>query len=114
SAPPAPRPAAQAPAVQNSQGGGMMASMASTMAQGFAFGSGSAVAHRAVGAVMGGGSGGHAPAEHDQQAAPAAHQQAPSDPCEMDKQNFGQCLQGNNNDVTACQFVFEALQTCQV
>lgn len=48
------------------------------------------------------------------QAQPAAHQQAPSDPCEMDKQNFGQCLQGNNNDVTACQFVFEALQTCQV
>lgn len=32
----------------------------------------------------------------------------------MDKQNFGQCLQNNNNDVTSCQFVFEALQTCQV
>lgn len=42
------------------------------------------------------------------------YQQRQYDPCEMDKQNFGQCLQTNNNDVTACQFVFEALQTCQV
>ena len=44
----------------------------------------------------------------------SAYQQPPVDPCDMDKQNFGQCLQNNNNDVTACQFVFEALQTCQL
>lgn len=45
----------------------------------------------------------------------AAQQPPPQvDPCDMDKQNFGQCLQNNNNDVTSCQFVFEALQTCQV
>lgn len=43
-----------------------------------------------------------------------AYQAPPVDPCDMDKQNFGQCLQNNNNDVTACQFVFEALQTCQL
>ena len=42
------------------------------------------------------------------------YQQPSVDPCDMDKQNFGQCLQNNNNDVTACQFVFEALQTCQL
>lgn len=46
SAPPAARPAAQPPAQQKSGGGGMLAGMASTMAQGFAFGTGSAVAHR--------------------------------------------------------------------
>lgn len=42
------------------------------------------------------------------------YQQPSVDPCDMDKTNFGQCLQNNNNDVTACQFVFEALQTCQL
>lgn len=42
------------------------------------------------------------------------YQQPSVDPCDLDKQNFGQCLQNNNNDVTACQFVFEALQTCQL
>jgi len=47
-------------------GGG---SLASTMATGFAFGAGSAVAHHAVGAVLGGGrSSSEAPAQ--QQAAP--------------------------------------------
>lgn len=45
---------------------------------------------------------------------PQAYQQPPVDPCDVDKQNFGQCLQNNNNDVTSCQFVFEALQTCQM
>ncbi|CAM9935680.1 unnamed protein product [Ascophyllum nodosum] len=113
SAPPAPRPAAKPPAQQQqSSGGGFLSGMASTMAQGFAFGSGSAVAHRAVGAVMGGG--GSSSAEHAEQPSAQSNQQPQIDPCDMDKQNFGQCLQNNNNDVTACQFVFEALQTCQM
>lgn len=91
----------------------MLAGMASTMAQGFAFGTGSAVAHRAVGAVMGGG-GSSAPAEQaEQPAATQSYQQPEVDPCDMDKQNFGSCLQNNNNDVTSCQFVFDALQACQ-
>ncbi|CAM9373185.1 unnamed protein product [Ectocarpus sp. 6 AP-2014] len=113
SAPPARAPPAQPPAQQQSGGGGMLSGMASTMAQGFAFGTGSSIAHRAVGAVMGGG-GSSAPVEQAQEQAPQAYQQPPVDPCDVDKQNFGQCLQNNNNDVTACQFVFEALQTCQI
>lgn len=47
SAPPAASSAAKPPAKQEkSSGGGMMAGMASTMAQGFAFGTGSSIAHR--------------------------------------------------------------------
>ncbi|CAM9161396.1 unnamed protein product [Discosporangium mesarthrocarpum] len=90
----------------------MLSGMASTMAQGFAFGTGSAVAHRAVGAVAGsfGGGGSEAPAQPQE----VEQYQAPTNPCEVDKQNFSYCLQQNNNDVSSCQFVFEALQTCQM
>ncbi|KAL8541770.1 hypothetical protein ACS0TY_002868 [Phlomoides rotata] len=64
SARPAPRPAARSPppqkvnhapppAVQSSSGGSMLGGIGSTIAQGMAFGTGSAVAHRAVDSVMG-------------------------------------------------------------
>ncbi len=46
SAPPARSAPAQPPAKQQGGGGGMLAGMASTMAQGFAFGTGSSIAHR--------------------------------------------------------------------
>ncbi|CAM9779942.1 unnamed protein product [Pylaiella littoralis] len=115
SAPPARSAPAQPPAQQQkSGGGGMLAGMASTMAQGFAFGTGSSIAHRAVGSIVGGGGSGSSEPEAENAQEPSTHQQLQSDPCDMDKQNFGQCLQNNNNDVTACQFVFEALQTCQL
>eukprot|EP01083_Nonionella_stella_P248157 859498_1 len=47
---PAPRPAAAPPAPQQ-QSGGMLSGIGSTIAQGMAFGTGSAIAHRAVGAA---------------------------------------------------------------
>ncbi|CAM9513449.1 unnamed protein product, partial [Choristocarpus tenellus] len=113
-APPQNRPQATPPAPQQSSGGGgMLSGMASTMAQGFAFGTGSAVAHRAVGAVAGSfGSGSEAPAQQEQQV--EQHQAPSTGPCDLDKQTFTYCMQQNNSDVTACQFAFEALQTCQV
>ncbi|CAN0490081.1 unnamed protein product, partial [Scytosiphon promiscuus] len=73
SAPPARAAPAKPPAPQQqSAGGGMLSGMASTMAQGFAFGTGSSIAHRAVGAVMGGGGSSSAPAgEQEQSQQPA-------------------------------------------
>ena len=41
---------------QPAQGGGMMAGLGQTMAQGMAFGAGSSMAHAAIGSMMGGGS----------------------------------------------------------
>jgi len=46
----------------------MLAGLGATMAQGMAFGAGSAVAHKAVDAIMGGGSRHEAPAPVQQQA----------------------------------------------
>ena len=100
------------------QSGGMLSGIGSTIAQGMAFGTGSAIAHRAVGAVAGSMSGGSdeagAPIDHvnpvDQQqaSAPAALQ----GPCAQDKQMFFECLQINKGDQEACRFLYDTLQTC--
>eukprot|EP00475_Leptophrys_vorax_P008456 TRINITY_DN1548_c0_g1_i1.p1 TRINITY_DN1548_c0_g1~~TRINITY_DN1548_c0_g1_i1.p1 ORF type:complete len:156 (-),score=39.06 TRINITY_DN1548_c0_g1_i1:156-623(-) len=116
---PAPAPAAQPPAQQmsansNSGGGGsFMGAMASTVAQGFAFGTGSSIAHRAVDSVMGPR---HSGAETDSvvdQAMPAAVAPKQMSNCQMDLSNFQQCLSQNNNDIASCQFYFDMLNQCQ-
>merc|ERR1711935_1082408 len=92
----------------------------STIAQGMAFGTGSAIAHRAVGAVAGslGGGGGDEPAPVvDNQAQYGQVQQpmqsaAPQGPCGQDKQLVFECLQSSQGDQQACQFFMESLQTC--
>mmetsp|Transcript_7076 Transcript_7076/g.8061 ORF Transcript_7076/g.8061 Transcript_7076/m.8061 type:complete len:157 (-) Transcript_7076:231-701(-) len=119
---PATRPAAQVPAKPQSSGGGMMSGLGSTIAQGMAFGTGSAIAHQAVGAIMGSGSsgsGGTAPAEQQQQmeTQPFGQQQQQQQQlqgaCGQDKQMFFECLQINRGDQQACSFLYETLQTCQ-
>ena len=114
---PAPRAAAP-PAVPQQQSGGMLSGIGSTIAQGMAFGTGSAIAHRAVGAAAGALSGGSdeaaAPVEYaapveQQAAAPAAGLEGP---CAQDKQMFYECLQVNKGDQEACRFLYETLQTC--
>lgn len=91
--------------------------LGSTMAQGFAFGTGSALAREAVGSIFGGhGSSAPAPAA----AAPAAP--APNVPttatmtpsaCEYDQKAFHACLQQNPTNAGNCDHYFSALQACQ-
>ena len=117
-APPAPAPAAHPPAPmqQQSSGGGMLSGIGSTIVQGMAFGTGSAIAHRAVGAVAdsfsgSGSSNESAPApEYVQPAAAPAPQ---NDVCAMDKNMFYDCLQQNKSDQTVCNFYYEQLKSCQ-
>lgn len=104
--------------MQQPQSGGMLSGIGSTIAQGMAFGTGSAIAHRAVGAVAGGmGGGGEAgPAEVQQSMAPAdqmPQQQQLAGACGQDKQMFYECLQVNKGDQQACSFLYEQLQACQ-
>ena len=114
---PAPRPAAPAPAPmqQQSSGSGMLSGIGSTIAQGMAFGTGSAIAHRAVGAVAGAMSGGgsteQAPAQqYDNQ---PMQQQQLQGACVSDKQMFFECLQVNKGDQQSCSFLYDNLQACQ-
>lgn len=100
-------------------GGGMLSGIGSTIAQGMAFGTGSAIAHRAVGAAAsamsgGGGVEGGQPLE----AASANDYQQQQQPqltgaCANDKQMFYECLQMNKGDQQACSFLYDQLKQCQ-
>jgi hypothetical protein len=94
----------------------MLSGLGSTIAQGMAFGTGSAVAHRAVGAVAGsfggGGEAQNAP-ESSAGAMPDAQQQKLQGACSMDKEMFFECLQVNKGDQQSCSFLYDQLQQCQ-
>jgi len=91
----------------------MMSGLMGTVAQGMAFGTGSAIAHQAVGAAVGAMSGGGS-SDSGQEAPPQQQQQQQQqDPCAYDTQSFNQCLQNNNNNLSACQEFFDALRQCQ-
>jgi len=124
--PPAPAPRAAPPAPMQQQapapsGGGMMSGLASTVAQGMAFGTGSAIAHRAVGAaagaLTGGGDAPAAPAAEAPAYQPTPDQQPASSvlqgPCASDKEMFFDCLKVNRGDQEACSFLQQQLQACQ-
>mmetsp|Transcript_5289 Transcript_5289/g.5787 ORF Transcript_5289/g.5787 Transcript_5289/m.5787 type:complete len:161 (+) Transcript_5289:94-576(+) len=117
-APPAPTPAAHPPApapAPSSGGGGMLSGLGATVAQGFAFGAGSAVARHAVDSVFNSFSG------DKKEAAPAPVapqvQQPPvqqyNGPCAADNYAFNRCLQENPTNSAMCDQYFNALQACQ-
>lgn len=97
----------------------MLSGIGSTIAQGMAFGTGSAIAHRAVGAVansFGGGSDAPAAAVEQQQPMASASQmdqQQITGPCAYDKEMFFDCLKQNKGDQEACTFLYQQLQSCQ-
>ena len=102
--------------MQQSSGGGMLSGIGSTIAQGMAFGTGSAIAHRAVGAVAGSMSGGSdaAAPEYAQSNDQYQSQQMMPQVCATDKQMFYECLQMNKGDQESCRFLYDALKECQV
>eukprot|EP01035_Chromulina_nebulosa_P019948 gene19948-25914_t len=111
---PAPAPShSMAPAPQS---GGMLSGLASTMAQGFAFGTGSAVARTAVDSFMGGGRSSSAPEQNQQPVieAPKADSryEGPA-ACKIDYQAFNDCLRANTNNASACEFYFNSYKSCQ-
>lgn len=94
----------------------MMAGLGATIMQGMAFGTGSAIAHRAVGAAAGamsGGSESSQPEAQQQQRAPVPAPSATPSACQHDMTAFNQCMSDNNNNVSSCDFFFKSLQQCQ-
>ncbi|KAL8188955.1 hypothetical protein R6Q57_029475 [Mikania cordata] len=111
--PPAPVHHAPPPApVQSSGGGSMLGGIGSTIAQGMAFGTGSAVAHRAVDAVMG-----PRTIQHETVAAAAPETAAPSssysDACGMHYKAFQDCINSSGSDIGKCQFYMDMLSECR-
>jgi len=103
--PPAPMP--------QQQSGGMLSGLGSTIAQGFAFGTGSAIAHRAVGAVANSFGGSEEQVQQPQQNQYQVPLQQPQTVC-IDFQNqFNYCMQRSNGNVSECQDLFNELAQCQ-
>nr|DAD22161.1 TPA_asm: hypothetical protein HUJ06_023624 [Nelumbo nucifera] len=100
------------------QGGGSISTpgLGATLAEGIAFGSGSAIAHRAVDAMMGPRVIQHetvvsgAPA-----AAPASNVNGigGSDACGIQSKAFQDCLNNYSSDISKCQFYLDMLSECR-
>ncbi|KAI4296451.1 hypothetical protein L6164_036407 [Bauhinia variegata] len=115
---PPPQPAHQAPPpapVQGGSGGSILGGIGSTIAQGMAFGTGSAMAHRAVDAVMGPRTIQHetAVSEAAAPAAPAASASFGGDACNVHSKAFQDCLNSYGNDISKCQFYMDMLAECR-
>lgn len=80
-----------------------------------AFGTGSAIAHRAVGAVAESFSGDKDKNTHAAPAAPAPeHQpQIQNSPCAEQYTMFANCLKMNPNNMSACDTYMESLNSCK-
>ncbi|CAM0875408.1 unnamed protein product [Alopecurus aequalis] len=112
-----PQPARQAPPpapATQSSGGGMFSAIGSTIAQGMAFGTGSAVAHRAVDAVMG-----PRTIQHETVVSEAASSMTPvgntlgSDSCDNSSKAFQDCINHYGSDISKCQFYLDMLNECR-
>lgn len=84
---------------------------------GAALGTGSAIAHRAVDAVMG-----PRTVVHEHQGAPAAAPMeapaptgaAPEGPCSAQAKAFADCIQRSGGDMGACQPYLDLMQQCKL
>ncbi|OAE28572.1 hypothetical protein AXG93_2175s1560 [Marchantia polymorpha subsp. ruderalis] len=95
---PAPPPAVQQP----SGGGSMLGGLASTIAQGMAFGTGSAVAHRAVDAIAGPRTIQHEHVQTSDGAGNTSDSQITTvaqNACSNQSKAFQDCIQANNDDI---------------
>ncbi|XP_010254584.1 PREDICTED: hemiasterlin resistant protein 1-like [Nelumbo nucifera] len=116
-----PQPASHAPppapAQGSSSGGSLLGSLGATVAQGMAFGTGSAVAHRAVDAVLG-----PRTIQHETVVSEAAAAAAPaptmnsvggSDACNIHSKAFQDCINNYGSDISKCQFYLDMLNECR-
>ncbi|KAG0625461.1 hypothetical protein M758_2G057400 [Ceratodon purpureus] len=109
------RPPPAPPAVQQAQSGGIMRGMGGAIAEGMAFGGGSAVAHRAVDAVMGPRTIHHEVTQITQTTSSGggAGQSQEADVCVNQAKAFKDCLKANANDIGKCQFYVDMLNECR-
>jgi hypothetical protein len=94
------------------QSGGMLSGLGATMAQGFAFGTGSSIARNAIDSMMGSGSSQQAPQQAPQQAQVQQYK-APqqNNVCEYDRNALLKCIKEDSPN--NCDTYYQALQACQ-
>ncbi|XP_047311920.1 uncharacterized protein C6C3.02c-like isoform X2 [Impatiens glandulifera] len=99
--------------VQSGGGGSMFGAIGSTIAQGMAFGTGSAVAHRAVDAVMGPRTIQHENVASEASAPLASGNSMVSDACNLHSKAFQDCLNTSGSEISKCQFYMDMLAECR-
>ena len=80
--------------------------------QGFALGTGSAVAHEAIHGAVRSFSGG--PEEAGHQAQQHASHGGAMEACGAQQKAFLDCMQANSGEMTMCQYYFDAMQKCKI
>ncbi|KAG2316846.1 hypothetical protein Bca4012_067751 [Brassica carinata] len=113
---PAPQPVNRAPPpapAQATSGGGMFSGIGSTIAQGMAFGTGSAVAHRAVDSVMGPRTIQHETVEATSASAAPVGSNMFSTSCDIHAKAFQDCISSYGSDISKCQFYMDMLSECK-
>lgn len=93
-------------------GGGLMSGIVGGVVQGMAFGTGSAIAHRAVDSIAG-----PRQVEHVHvggENAPAGQSSTMSNSvCAFEKNEFERCVTSNAGNLDFCRSYFDALSQCQ-
>lgn len=88
----------------------MMSGLLGTVAEGMAFGTGSAIARHAVNSVVDSFS---SDSKEQQPTAPVAPVAAAAPVCVADQKAFLECVNTRANDISACQFYLDALNQCK-
>ncbi|PIA52235.1 hypothetical protein AQUCO_01000244v1 [Aquilegia coerulea] len=112
----APPPAKVAPApapATTTSGGGMLSGIGSTIAQGLAFGTGSAVAHRAVDSVMGPRTIQYEGAPSEAASSSPAAMNSAASSCNIHSKAFEDCLNNYGSEISKCQFYLDMLTECR-
>ncbi|RVW65626.1 hypothetical protein CK203_033206 [Vitis vinifera] len=112
-----PQPVARAPPPAPVRGGNgsVVGSLGSTIAEGMAFGTGSAIAHRAVDSLMGPRVIQHETVVSSTSAAPTptTNSIGGSDACGTHAKAFQDCLNSLGSDISKCQFYMDMLSECR-
>lgn len=90
-----------------------MSGIGSTIAQGMAFGTGSAMAHRAVDAVMGPRTIQHETVVSEAAASMTPMDNAAGDKCGNPSKAFQDCINHYGSDISKCQFYLDMLNECR-
>lgn len=91
----------------------MLAGIGSTIAQGMAFGTGSAVAHRAVDSMMGPRTVQHEHSGQSEGSGAALASPVSAEACVNQSKAFQDCLNANGSDIGKCQFYVDMLNECR-
>lgn len=113
-----PAPAAAAPSALSSPmapsgGGGMLSGIVGGVVQGMAFGTGSAIAHRAVDAVAGPRQVEHVHSGGEAAVSSQTMSQNNDIPCKFEKNEFERCVSSNSGNLDFCRSFFDSLSQCQ-